>query len=248
MQGVQIHLSQSLRRVQQFMTGHADAVQPANAGDARKQLDSAIVALDAASAEQGTCHREVRGEVNRRRQLETALIRKFLTPLAKFARASLVGVPDYAALTPSVKQFQRERLVQAARSMAAAADKYATALTQAKFPANFLAQLRAAADSVQASLDTRSAKVVAGAGATTKVKTMAAQGRRAVAALDSLVSHLILGDERLEREWRAAKRVRRQGTAEVVAASEPAGTIVTVRTLAGASSIAETQEVKTVAA
>lgn len=157
------------------------------------------MALDAASAEQGTCHREVPGEVNRTRQLETALIRKFLTPLAKF-------------------------------------------------PANFLAQLRAAADGVQASLDTRSAKVVAGAGATTKVKAMASQGRRAVAALDSLVSHLILGDERLEREWRAAKRVRRQGTAEVVAASEPAGTIVTVRTSAGASSIAETQEVTTVAA
>lgn len=227
MQSYQIYLSQSLRRVQQFLTAHADAVQAANASDARKQLDTAVVTIDAAAAEQGTCSREVRGEVQKRKHLEDTLVRRFLTPLSKFARASLTGVPEYAALTPSVRSLQRERLVQSARSMAAAADKYAAALTAAKFPQEFLKQLRAAIDPVQASLDASSAKRIARNGATKKLAGALAQGRRAVAALDSLVAHLIIGDERLEREWESAKRIRRQAAADPAEQKE---TTVTLRT------------------
>jgi len=214
MDSSQFHRSQSLRRVQQFLTDHADAVPTANASDSRRQLDSAVAVLDAATVEQGTHEREIRGEVRRRHQLERTLVRKYMTPLAKFARASLTGVPEYAALTPSARSLARERLVRAAQSMVSAAQKYAPALASAKFPADFLTQFRAAADAVQASLDARSAKQVAGTGATKQVAAALAQGRRAVLALDSLVSHLILGHERLEREWRAAKRVRQSSATE----------------------------------
>jgi len=218
MDSSQLYRSQSLRRVQQFLTDHAGAVPTAAASDARRKLDSAIGALDAAAVEQGTHDREIRGEVRRRHQLERTLVRKYMTPLAKFARASLKGVPQYAELTPSARGIARERLVKAALSMANAADKHAGALASAKFPADFLTQLRSAASAVKASVGASTAKQVAGTGATKAVETALAQGRRAVAELDSLVSHLILGDERLEREWRAAKRVRKSSATDAGAA------------------------------
>ena len=46
-------------------------------------------------------------------------------------------------------------------------------------------------------------------GATNQIATALRNGRAAIATLDSLVSHVILGNERLEREWRAAKRITR---------------------------------------
>ena len=241
MQQSQIHRSQSLRRVQAYLTAHADALSGANASDARHQLDTAVTAVDALATEQGTSDREIRGEVQRRAKLENTLIRKYLSPLSKFARATLKGVPEYAALTPSSRALERERLVTSARAMAAAAGKHTAELTAAKFPPQFLAQLRGLADSIQASLDARSARIVVRNGATEKLEAALVSGRRAVAALDSVVGHLILGDDRLEREWETAKRVRQKSAAAPVAA--PATTV----TLKSAESISAT-EVTAVAA
>jgi len=213
MRSTQVHLSQSNRRVQTFLVDNANAVAQANASDARRQLDKAIADFDSASAEQGTLHRDVRGEVQRRRQLEQHLVARLMTPLAKVARALMKGTPEFAALTPSARSLSRERLVLAARSMADAAEKHVKEL-EAQFPAGFIAQLRAAADAVQASLDARAAMQVSRTGATKTIAVAARDGRKAVAALDGIVGHLIAGNERLEREWRAAKRVRRSSGKE----------------------------------
>jgi hypothetical protein len=208
MQKPQVYLSQSLHRAQNFLVAHSETVGPANSSEGRRQLDQAIVAMDSAVIEQDTVARELRGEVSRRGQLERVLMRKYMTPLAKFARASLTGVPDFVAITPSAQHLKRDRLVTAARSMAAAADKYAAQLGQAKFPPTFLAQFRSATDAVQSSLELSQSKRVARTGATKRIALAGAQGRRAIAAIDATLSHLILGDERLEREWRAAKRMQ----------------------------------------
>lgn len=222
MQQTQLYVGQSLHRAQQFLVTRADVVGSANASEQRKQLDQAVTAFDSAVLEQETSTREVRGEVNRRRQLERALVRKFMTPLAKFARASLVGVPEFLALTPSAQRLKRTRLVNTARSMVTAAEKYSAQLGAAEFPAGYLTQFREAVDSIGASLDTTAAKLVARTGSTNRIASAGKQGRQAIALLDSVVTHLILGDERLEREWRAAKRMRRVGTAEVVPIVESA--------------------------
>jgi hypothetical protein len=208
--------------VQQYLVENASAVGEANASDARRQLDTAIVAIDAAAAEQGTITREVRGEVHRRASLERLLVRKFMTPLSVFARAQLKGVPEYAALTPSTTSLERERLVQAAHAMANAADKHAAELAKAKFPVGFLAQLRAAADAVQSSFNAGGDKRVKKTGVTEKIAVAVREGRRAVGALDAVVRHVILGNEALEREWRSAKRVRQSHPAPAAAA---AGTV-----------------------
>ncbi|HVT37498.1 MAG TPA: hypothetical protein VHE78_00500 [Gemmatimonadaceae bacterium] len=218
MKVAQIHLSQSLRRVQQFLDTHADVVGSVNTTDARQRLNTLVTRLAATVDEQGTHTRQSRGEVQRRQQLERVLIRKYMTPLAKFARAQLEGAPGFAALTPSGNDLRTERLVQSARSMALAATPLADILARAKFPADFVQQLTAAADAVKASVDASATTRVRRNGATRQVASALSQGRNAVATLDSLVSHIILGDDRLEREWRSAKRVMRPATSPASAA------------------------------
>ena len=59
-----------------------------------------------------------------------------------------------------------------------------------------------------------------------QIRAVLANGRRAVAALDALVAHTIVGDEALEREWRSAKRVQSRAAAvEEEQAPEVAGAI-----------------------
>ncbi len=225
MQKDQFIVGQSLRQVQHFLAEHAVEVPSAVACAAKRTLDAAVAALDAAATEQGALTRTVRGEVRRRAQLERTLRRRYLTPLVKFARAWLQGVPEFAALTPSTKALRSERLVRTAQAMAMAADKHADRL-QAEFPADFLAQLRATATAVQRSFDTGVSGRVRRTGVTTEIRETLARGRRAVAAIDAVLGHTIVGNEALEREWRAAKRLRRRGSVSAAPAAAVAGTIL----------------------
>jgi uncharacterized protein YaiL (DUF2058 family) len=218
-------VGQSLRQVQQFLTVHADAVPSAVASAAKQELDTAVATLDEAAIEQGSLTRRVRGEVRRREQLERILQRKYMTPLAKYARASLRGVPQFAALTPSARALRAERLVRTAQAMAVAAEQYVDQLEEAEFPADFLERLRTAAAAVQRSFDAGVSGRVRRTGVTKEIRAALASGRRAVARLDALMGHTILGDEALEREWRAAKLIRRRGTAARERSEAVAGTI-----------------------
>ena len=222
MQSIQIHVGQSLRQVQQFLTAHQAVLPSANASAAKRALDQAVATLDRALLDEGGLVRAVRGEVQRRAELERTLLRKYVTPLTKFARASLQGTPEFASLTPRPKNLSGVRLAQTALAMAEAADRHADALRAGEFPAEFVAQLRAAAAAVMGSFDAGVSGRVRRTGVTKAIRTALADGRRAVAALDALVTHTINGDEALEREWRAAKRVRRRGTAAEDAAADAA--------------------------
>ena len=212
MQRSQIHVGQSLRQVQQFLIQHEVVVPSAAASAARRTLDAVVAEIDRAATEQGVLGRTGRGEVQRRLDLERTLVRKYITPLVKFARASLRGTPEFASLTPSSVPLQRERLVRTALAMAVAAEQHADALRAAEFPADFLAQLRAAATAVQQSIDAGRSGRVRRTGVTKEIRTALANGRQAVAQLDALVAHTIVGNAALEREWRSAKRVRRPDT------------------------------------
>lgn len=214
MQKSQFHVGQSLRQVQQFLTVHAGAVPSAATSAAKRELDAAVAALDRAATGQDALARAVRGEVQRRGQLERTLLRKYVIPLGKFARASLRGAPEFASLTPSTKALRSERLVQTAQAMAVAAEAHVAALRAAEFPVDFIEQLRAAAAAVQSSFDAGRSGLVRRTGVTKEIRAALANGRRAVAALDALVAHTIDGNEVIEREWRSAKRVQRRGPAE----------------------------------
>jgi len=148
-------------------------------------------------------------------------------PIAKFARAELSGVPNFAALTPAVRNLEGDRLVIAARELARAAAPYATQLEAGHFPADCLAQLGAAADAVEASIKARSAQTLQRVNATQDVETAVNRGRAIVMRLDARISRLIAHDPALVEEWRVAKRVVKKpgvprGSAAKSGASAPA--------------------------
>jgi hypothetical protein len=203
----QRYAGQSFRRVQLFLDSHADVVGAVSTSDARKQLDAAVTQLDATVEEQGARTRDVRGENSNLRTLTRDLKRRNMTPISKYARSKLAGVPNFEALTPNTSDLSGARLIESARAMAAAAAPYAKLFVAAQFPADFLAQLGTAADAIKKSLDVRSQKKLQRSGATKQVGAVIRSGRLAVTSLDALVTRFILGNERLTEEWRVATRI-----------------------------------------
>ena len=199
--------ARTLSRVQQFLDRHADVVGEINQTDARRALDAAVAATDATVTEQGTHVRDIRGELQRQADLETALLRRHMVPIAKFARAQLTGVPNFAALIPNVRDKNGTRLYQAAMAMAAAAEPYAAQFPAPTFAGDFIVALRNAAIAVNNSVALRADKRVQRIGATTQIAQSLAKGRTAVLTLDALLVHVLHDDPRLAEEWRVAKRI-----------------------------------------
>ena len=203
----QLHVGRTLRQGQQFLDARADVVGPANESEARTALDTAVKRFDTAVVEQGTHAREGHGQVSLRAQLEQRVRRKFMKPLSKLARSRLRATANFAALTPTGNALTSERLAASARSMITAARPYAAELAAAKFPVDFLDQFAEAVDAISTSLAERAARSKDRSGATKEIQAALQQGRTALAELDALVSHLILGNARLEEEWRVATRI-----------------------------------------
>jgi hypothetical protein len=218
----QLHVGRTLRQAQQFLDGHADVVGPANESEARQVLNSAVSRLDASAVEQGTRTREAHGEVTLRKQLERRLVKQFMTPLSKLARAKLQASANISSLTPSGNALRSERLAGSARSMIEAAKPYAATLAAAKFPADFLDRFTGAVDTITTSTRARADGHIRRVGATKAVRDALHDGRTALAELDAVVSHLILGNGRLEQEWRTATRITKStGTRSKPAPAAP---------------------------
>jgi hypothetical protein len=216
----QLHAGRTLRQGQQFLDARADVVGPANESEARTALDDAVKRFDTAVVEQGTHAREGHGQVSLREQQEGRMRRKFMRPLSKLARSRLQASANFAALTPSGNAMSSERLAASARSMINAARPYAAELTAAKFPVDFLDRFAEAADAIAATMQERAARNKDRSGASKEIQAALQQGRTALAELDALVSHLILGNARLEEEWRVATRITKStGTRSRTAAA-----------------------------
>ncbi len=224
----QLSTFQSLRRAQHYLDDRTDGLGPLNQTPARATLDDVVTKLEAHALEQGTTTLQARGDTNLQRQLAAELRVQHMRPIAKFARANLRGVPEFAALTASGKDVQGEMLVDAALAMAAAAKPHEQAFVEAKFPTDFLTTLTATAEAVRASIDTRSQKTGRRSGATKGIAAELARGRTAVNTLDAVITKLLAGDAAGLAEWRSAKRItakagaRRSVEPQVAAPAAPA--------------------------
>jgi hypothetical protein len=149
----QRYSSATLRRVQQFLDSHADVVGPINQSAVRQELDAAYADTIATVNEQGTRTRVARGERANQRSLEQSLKRLHLTPIVKFARAGLRGVPNFGALTPNVQNLQGDGLVKAANALLTAAAPYAATFIEGHFPENFIGEAHQATNALQTSIE-----------------------------------------------------------------------------------------------
>jgi hypothetical protein len=254
----QRYRAQALRRVQQFLDAHADAVGTVNSSESRQKLDRAVAAIDPVTEVQGSRMRQGRGETSRRRALEQELLLTQMRPITKLARAKLKDVPNFAALVPVERGLSGRRLVEAARAMGAAAAPLTPEFVASGFPADFLAQLQHAADVVKASLDIRSEFRREQVGATKAIEEHLGEAVTAVQELDAAVTRYLAGSPSLAEEWRVARRAvlkpgvprgANSGAGQPAASPAPAPTVPAPATVADtvtavtAPSVSPVQEV-----
>ena len=219
----------TLTGTQSFLVVHADVVGALQDSPARRQLDTAVADVHTHALAQDTAVLSAAALSARRSHLTAELKDAFLVPIANFARTSLRGTPEFAALTRSSNRKQGSALVAAARAVATTATPMAGAFTTAKFPADFLQQLESATDELDATLKAQGAAKSARLAATQGIASALASGREAVRMLDPVVSRMLRSSELLAA-WRSVKRVTRSTTAS---ASAPAsGPIAPVQTQA----------------
>jgi hypothetical protein len=199
---------QSLRGAQLFVRGHVAEAGVLIGTAPLAQLDTAVDRIESAATEQGTCTRDALGERNNQLALERRLRKDHLSPIAKYGRAELAGVPNFKALTPATRNLEGARLVQVARAVGGAARPYLANFVEGHFPADFITQLSAAADAVQRSMDIRARKNQQRVNATEGIAGAISSGRAAVARLDARITRLVAGNAPLLEEWRVATRVR----------------------------------------
>ena len=237
----QVHKLDSLERVQSFLDAHQE-LSGLKGTIMRAQLDAAVSAIGTQRAVQGSTTLQLQGAATQVKSLAEQLRTQHMEPIAKYARVRLKGVPNISALTLSVRGLTGVKLVAKARDMAAAAEPYASDLTQAQFPADAIAQLQQAANSLEAALKDRSDAKRSRTGSTAGVKQQLVAGRDAVAMLDAVVRRTVAGNAVLLAEWRQAKRITLKGVQSATpAATTPAASAPTT---AAAASQPTTQEVK----
>ena len=222
---------EGLTGAQRFLDAHEDVFGGINASDTRKQLDDIVTEVQDRITVQLANVRAARGIVEGRAQFEQELRRGHMAPIAEFARAKMKGLEDgeFKALTPSAATLKGARLVQAARSMAKAAQAHLSELEAGHFPADVIVQLVAVADVVQAGLDRRAKLVAEAAGATKDIGKGLADGRTLVRTIGAIVKRTAHNDPGLLAEWRGSQRVkvkgvmpsRRRGVVGAITSAEP---------------------------
>lgn len=207
MEKKQRYRGEAFRRIQQFLDAHTVIFGLVNSSEARKMLDAALAKLDTAVDVQLASGRDAKGERHNQEVLERELRDRHIMPVVKFALGKLAGTPNIKALTPSASQLRGAALVDAARAMALAGIPYAALFTAAAFPADFGAQLTAAADAVQVSIDARRRKVADRRNASSTVEAALKEARNAALMLEGIVGRLVPRGTPLHDEWVSVKRV-----------------------------------------
>ncbi len=223
----QTHVGSTLDRSGQFIDAHPDIAQAVNQTVGRQQLEAARAELRLATEMQLASPRDLKGEAKKRQGLENTLIKKYVTPVAKFARGQLKGTPNLAGLAPSVSKLHGKRLANAVRGIIKAAAPYTAQMEVANFPAGFMQNFADAANAVEASIDATADAKRRRVSGTKAIKDGLSSGRAAVQTLDSIVSHIIHGNGPLESEWRLAKRITQNtGTRQKPVTEAPAVPVV----------------------
>ena len=233
---------ESLIGTQAFLNTHTDQFGNINAAAERARLDEIITEVRAQVTVQQAGVRAARGVTEVRTQFEGELRTGHMMPIAEFAREKMKGLGDgeFKALTPATGKLRGERLVQAARGMAKAAQAHLPELEAGHFPPDVIEQLIASADAVQAPLDRRAAVAGERVGATKQIHARLAEGRSIVRTMGAVVKRTARTNPGLLAEWRSAQRVKNKpGVVD-----RPAVVVGTITPAAAAAPAVQVQEVK----
>jgi hypothetical protein len=209
---------QSFRRVQgwfaanpQFVAKDGPASVPALAAQV-EALNGVVQRLTDHGEEQRTQLSQSllvsKDEIERRREVLSI----HMAPIAKVARALRGTIPGIGVLTIPKKRLQTAALVSEAKSMARQAEIYKEVFVEHALPTDFIEQLRAAAQSLKASLDARGLARAARKSSTRGVESELVLGRRIVDIIDATMTRVLRNQPAKQTEWQAVKRVTVKGS------------------------------------
>src|SRR5205814_1144015 len=146
------------------------------------------------------------------RALRLALRSDHMRSIAVIAGQKLREQPEFKLLRLPRWSIRGPGLTAAARDMADAAEKYTELFVHEGLPTDFVAQLRAATDRLDQSIDVRGQSRGQRAGATEGLKAETKRARGLIRVLDSLVRPKLGTNDELLREWQVMSHIRRGRT------------------------------------
>ena len=216
-------LIDTARHVQAFLDENAAVLGPSIL-PSRHNLDEAVAELNAMAVTQGGGQIKSKGATARQKHLRATLRANFMKPIADISKLKLGSVPEMGALTMPSKQLGATQLVAAAHSMADAAQVYQAVYTEVGLPADFITQLRAAADAVTASLDGRQVHVGLSRSATQSIKDLSNRVRGLFKLINALIVPRLGHNVVLLTKWKQTKAISHKHVVPVPAPLPVTGT------------------------
>jgi hypothetical protein len=211
-------------RMQRFLATYL-AMLPANYAKAKEAFDQVIARLINLSVAQVDGIRQSVGETMRLAALVTDLRDDHLWPLVTTARAHAAEIPgiEKVLVMPDGSLAALYQLAQA-KQIRDAARPYAETFVKFGLEPDFMEQLSAAIEKVNAAVGGRAEKVGTHIGARAGIEKELKRGRNAVVALDRYVKKALKGNTEALAEWDAAKRIQALpgGSSESAPESKPA--------------------------
>jgi hypothetical protein len=198
-------------------------------GEQSVLLDAAVSDAEAQFASENGLTRDIIGLGSEARTLRTNLISNEMVHVATIAR---VAIPDVVRMTEAFRVPKVSRktatLLAAAEGMAKAGEQYKDKLVAGGLPADFPAQLRAAAAALQDAVDTRGKSVANRVGASKHFHEALVSGRKAVDSLTVLIKRQLKGDKATIAEWMQLRRILKVGVRVPAGTTVPASVPATV--------------------
>ena len=224
---------ETLRQMQCFLDENGTTLEAVNESGARKQLDETVAQMTAHAVAQIGGRRASVGETAKQCQLRTELRFDHMRPIALIANQKLREQQEFTLLRLPSRKLRGARLTAAARDMANAAEKHTDLFVEEGLAPDFVAELRAAADRCDQSIDARGQSRGARAGATEGLKVATTRARVLIRLFDSLLRPKLGTNDELLREWQVAKHIQRVRTTP--SATSVAGPSETAAPMAGLS-------------
>ena len=214
MQTVQSRTGETLRNADAFLEQNASTFPNIANSGARKKLRTALAGVSAHAEGQAGHGLLAKGTTQKYFALRAALLRDHMSPIAGIATAELPNTPEIAPLRMPKGRTSAEKVFLAAKAMSTAAQPFSQVFIDAGLAPDFLVQLDAAADAMLALVDLRAQTQGRRTGATKGMTDHLRQGRKAIGALDRMLTSALKDDPALLANWKTLKRVRRSTSSD----------------------------------
>jgi hypothetical protein len=197
----------TLRAVEAFLDDNAAALVGIADTGARKTLAADMTTINGHAVDQGGNVISAQSATLKTGALRKVLIRNYMAPIARIARAQLPHTQELLPLRMPRGNPTTEQAAFAARGMAQAATPYSSIFITAGLSTDFIAQLNTATDAMLATVDQRKLSQGKSTGATTGLGVSLRSAFQSVSILDSFVRNALIDQPALLANWNRIRKV-----------------------------------------